>query len=326
MSNAHRPTFFPAKGGGTATTTEGGYFHGGSRGAARSAKDQPGHKSLKFRVAGQSSLSDVAARDLQRELETKERENFERLRRERERRDGGSTSGNASARPALLTDAPAATRSDVRSTGVAPGLAAFDDADDDAVFAEVRGGSGDGEQNPNEADDDDDVEDDDDEDDSAELLRELERIRHEREEERARKEKELAELATKETTEAVLRGNPLLTKGASGTLGAAGATAYGGGSAAIKRRFGDDTVFSHTHATEPDAKRRFINDSIRSDFHRSFMRCVTLLMMYTTRSMRHAQIVRTAEIIHADVLLSPRSRHAGASFTRHFHITVTQYQ
>ena len=43
--------------------------------------------------------------------------------------------------------------------------------------------------------------------------------------------------------------------------------------AALKRRFGDDTVFSGTHAAEPEhgKKARFINDTQRSDFSRRFM-------------------------------------------------------
>ena len=51
----------------------------------------------------------------------------------------------------------------------------------------------------------------------------LERIRKEREEERLRKEREAAELAEKETTEAILKGNPLLMKGEAAVLGSSGA-------------------------------------------------------------------------------------------------------
>ena len=45
-----------------------------------------------------------------------------------------------------------------------------------------------------------------------------------------------------------------------------------GGAGVIKRRFGEDTVFSRTYAAEPEQKKRFINDVIRSDFHRAFLR------------------------------------------------------
>ena len=94
-------------------------------------------------------------------------------------------------------------------------------------------------------------------------MRELDRIRAQREEDKARREREAAELAGKREAEGMLRGNPLLPPPAAGGGGAGGI---------VKRRFGEDTVFSRTHAAEPEVKKRFINDVIRSDFHRSFLR------------------------------------------------------
>lgn len=61
----------------------------------------------------------------------------------------------------------------------------------------------------------------------------------------------------------ILQGNPLLS--------------YGGGSAApkvsqkVKRRWNDDVVFKNCARTEPEKNTTFINDCIRSDFHRKFM-------------------------------------------------------
>ena len=93
-------------------------------------------------------------------------------------------------------------------------------------------------------------------------MAELERIRRAREEERARAEAEAAALAAKERSDSAALSNPLLSAGLAGA----------GASAAVRKRFGDDTVFSNTHASEPEAQKRFINDMIRSDFHRSFLR------------------------------------------------------
>lgn len=60
----------------------------------------------------------------------------------------------------------------------------------------------------------------------------------------------------------ILQGNPLLT--------------YGPGAAPkvnqkVKRRWNDDVVFKNCARTEPEKNTTFINDCIRSDFHRKFM-------------------------------------------------------
>lgn len=61
----------------------------------------------------------------------------------------------------------------------------------------------------------------------------------------------------------ILQGNPLLS--------------YGGGPSApkvnqkVKRRWNDDVVFKNCARTEPEKSTTFINDCIRSDFHRKFM-------------------------------------------------------
>ncbi len=60
-------------------------------------------------------------------------------------------------------------------------------------------------------------------------------------------------------SEALRTGNPL--------LGLGGATA----DVAIKRRWDDDVVFRNQTRGEVKAQRRFINDTVRSDFHRRFL-------------------------------------------------------
>lgn len=109
------------------------------------------------------------------------------------------------------------------------------------------------------ADDEDDGSSDDDsdnEDDEAELLAELDRIKKERAEEAAKRRKE--EDAEKETQlrEEVARGNPLLNQAASFQ---------------VKRRWDDDVVFKNQARGEPKAQKRFINDTIRNDFHKRFL-------------------------------------------------------
>jgi protein CWC15 len=136
-------------------------------------------------------------------------------------------------------------------------LAAFDDADDDGPGAR-RGRAGDAAApaaRHGESEDDEDEEDDE-EDEEAELQRELARIRAERAAEALRRAAEDADLARREGEAAAAAGNPLLLRA-------------GGG---VRRRWDEDVVFRHQARDEPSAKRRFVNDTIRNDFHRSFLK------------------------------------------------------
>jgi protein CWC15 len=98
----------------------------------------------------------------------------------------------------------------------------------------------------------------DDEDEEAELMRELEKIKQEREEERLRKEAEARKAVEEQSREEILQGNPLTQQQAAG-------------SAKMKRRWNDDVVFKNQSRNEPEVKKRFINDTIRNDFHRRFL-------------------------------------------------------
>ena len=40
---------------------------------------------------------------------------------------------------------------------------------------------------------------------------------------------------------------------------------------AVKRSWHEETVFKNQARSEPAAKKRFINDTIRSDFHKRFL-------------------------------------------------------
>lgn len=112
------------------------------------------------------------------------------------------------------------------------------------------------------ADDEDEEEpessDDDDEDDEEELMRELERIKKERAEEAAKKAAEEAARQNKEKEKELMTGNPLLALGQEANF-------------AIKRRWDDDVVFKNQSKGEPKQQKRFINDTIRSDFHKRFL-------------------------------------------------------
>lgn len=92
------------------------------------------------------------------------------------------------------------------------------------------------------------------EDEEAELLRELERIKKEREE-----EKSAAEAVKRQKT---LSANPLMLH----------LSKSGDQTATPKRRWDEDVVFKNqARDLDERPKKRFINDTIRSDFHRRFL-------------------------------------------------------
>ncbi|XKL60635.1 hypothetical protein PGB90_007692 [Kerria lacca] len=114
-------------------------------------------------------------------------------------------------------------------------------------------------------DDDDDNSDSDDsdsEDDSAQLLAELSKIKKEREAEQAKKELEKKQEEERIRMENIFNGNPL--KNYSSQIPKTDFK--------VRRRWDDDVVFKNCARSEPEKrKNQFINDSLRSDFHKKFM-------------------------------------------------------
>lgn len=87
------------------------------------------------------------------------------------------------------------------------------------------------------------------EDDTEALLLELEKIKREREAEKQKRQEEEEEQS--------LKSNPLRT--------------FGGGFS-VKRRWDDDVVFKNqARPSHQSQKKRFINDTLRSDFHKKFL-------------------------------------------------------
>jgi len=98
----------------------------------------------------------------------------------------------------------------------------------------------------------------DDEDDTAALLAELERIKKERAADAARAEAERNKTDEKIRVENILKGNPLLNVQKSEFK--------------VKRRWDDDVVFKNCAKSESAVvKPAFINDTLRSEFHKKFM-------------------------------------------------------
>lgn len=238
MTTAARPTWAPAKGGDE---------QGGSRmfGPSQkfSSRDLASHNKMKLRQGGQNAEEDLRSRDLREELEDKERRHFSS-------RGGGGGEGRRRGTQLLEHRRDAEERVAAATAAAAKSL----DADDSDGDARAAGGAGGGS-------DDDDDDDDDDEDDTAELLAELERIKRERAEEKARREREAAAEAARAKEAELRTGNPLMDASVTG-----GPAAF-----SVKRRWDDDVVFRNQSRGEAKPVKRFINDTIRSDFHRKFL-------------------------------------------------------
>ncbi|KAK8736309.1 hypothetical protein OTU49_004935 [Cherax quadricarinatus] len=232
MTTAARPTFEPAKGG----------MGRGERDLSAlskqySARDLPSHTRLKYRDHGQSTTEELRSRDFRRELEDRERA-------VRDKRTSGSGSGSSSSSSsnALRESGVSSSSSSSKKPRLDQIAPANLDADDPQ-------------------DDDDDASDSDDSDDEAVLFAELERIRRERAEEETRKQQERQEQEERIRMENIISGNPLLN------LAAASKSDM-----KVKRRWDDDVVFKNCAASEPDkTEKAFINDSLRSEFHKRFM-------------------------------------------------------
>jgi protein CWC15 len=132
----------------------------------------------------------------------------------------------------------------------------MDDGEEDVAYKKAATtGQGRDQDEDEEDDEDKDENDDDDDDDEMAVLLEYERIKKSREE-KERKEKEAKyENLTTEEQEEIIKGNPIFDN-----------------SYSLDKRWYEETVFRNQAKTEPKAKKRSINDTVRSDFHKKFLK------------------------------------------------------
>ncbi|NWZ90450.1 CW15A protein, partial [Nesospiza acunhae] len=196
-----------------------------------SSRDLPSHTKIKYRQTTQDAPEEVRNRDFRRELEERERVAAREKNRDRPTREH-TASSSVSKKP-RLDQIPAANL----------------DADDPLT---------------DEDDEDEDLEDSDD-DDTAALLAELEKIKKERAEEQARKEQE-----QKAEEERIRMENILLSRNP--PLNLTG-PAQPQANFKVKRRWDDDVVFKNCAKGIDETKKdkRFVNDTLRSEFHKKFM-------------------------------------------------------
>ena len=210
---------------------------------ARSKKDVAGFTKMKYRQDGQASKRDLAGKDAKADIEERELEHFSKLSKEEFL--------SARDRDLKLLE----EREPQREGGDGGGGAkvALNDLDADVEDSDADVPS---DEDGSESDSDDD---------EAELLAELERIRAERAEQARAKEAEAAAREEAEARQMVVGGNPLLQGQLDDRSGA------NDDEFRMKRRWDDDVVFRNQGASEPAKRKEFINDTVRSDFHKKFM-------------------------------------------------------
>ncbi|KAF8608361.1 Cwf15/Cwc15 cell cycle control protein [Ceratobasidium sp. AG-I] len=265
MSTAHRPTWDPA---------QAKEVKGGSR--QYSSRDMASQTKLKFRQPGQTSVGDVAKRDLRMDLLLAEHE-----AKNRKRKAAGQ---DPLPLPAALTGASATPVAAIENGSTEEEDAASkrrkmlqevmeldkDDDDEEEDKAKDKGkgkASADAMDEDEEEDDDDDS--DDDEDETAQLLAELEKIKRERAAEEERKAREISEGKARDREDEIAMGNPLLNLEAA--LGQGKASSGKPGTFAVKKRWDDDVIFKNQGAQSDAPPGHFVNDLLRTEFHKKFM-------------------------------------------------------
>ncbi|KAM5469266.1 complexed with cef1p [Microsporum audouinii] len=233
MTTAHRPTFDPARG------------KEAQRGPAYHQRLLPAHTLLKVRQPGQGGAADaqLETRDLRAELLRAEAAHFAKIK--------GGNDGPGSSNIDTESSVPK------RQLESAPGQGENTEEDPEAkrrrILEETRDIDADSDGRDSDSSEDDS---DDEEDETAELMRELEKIKRERAEQREREEREQAAKEQEQREVEIARGNPLLNPQDFN----------------IKRRWDDDVIFKNqARGTENKGDKEFVNDLLRSDFHKRFM-------------------------------------------------------
>ncbi|ODQ51486.1 Cwf15/Cwc15 cell cycle control protein [Saitoella complicata NRRL Y-17804] len=242
MSNAHRPTFDPARGRSDQAPTR-----------IYASRMLPNHTQLKFRKQGQGSSTELQQKDLKAEL----------LRAEEEAK--AKKSGKA-----LPVDDPAPALA-IAQSGTEKHALTEGDEEEESPEAKRRRileeskdlDADDSDEEKDDEDDehdsDEDSDDDDDEDETAALLAELAKIKAERAAAAQKLASENAAAEDDARVESIALGNPLLNPD----------------SFKVKKRWDEDVIFrNQARGADLDGrggKKGFVNDLLRSEFHRKFM-------------------------------------------------------
>ncbi|GAQ44985.1 complexed with cef1p [Aspergillus tubingensis] len=211
------------------------------RGPAYHQRLLPAYTHLKTRQFGQGSEVETQQRDLRAELLQAEAAHF------------AKKNGVPVDEPKVET----ATPKRQLEGGSPGGDAKTEEEDPEAkrrrILEETRDIDADSDESEEDSSED---ESDDEEDEAAELMRELEKIKKERLEQKEKEERERAAQEEEQREVDIARGNPLLNPQDFN----------------VKRRWDDDVVFKNqARGTEDRRGKEFVNDLLRSDFHKRFM-------------------------------------------------------
>ncbi|KTW29209.1 hypothetical protein T552_01165 [Pneumocystis carinii B80] len=225
MTTAHRPTYDPARG------------KSNEQAPTRmfSSRSLPAYTVLKYRAVGQASSEEIEQRDLRMELLEAEALHFSK-------KEDPYDIKKISQNNELL-------KNNHEDSKIKRAM----------ILQETRNIDADDDKEEENEDDEDSEEEDDDDDETAELLRELEKIRRERAEENERLEREKAQKDEEQREREIAMGNPLLN--------------ISSRDFSVKRRWDDDVIFKNQARGISDRpKKAFVNDLLRTEFHRKFMK------------------------------------------------------
>ncbi|KAJ3575280.1 hypothetical protein NP233_g1214 [Leucocoprinus birnbaumii] len=285
MSTAHRPTWDPA---------QAKDVKGGSR--QFSVRDMAAHTKLKFRQVGQTSSAEVKKRDLRAELLLAEAE-ARNKKRKAEGKPPLPIEGATSSSTTIATSTPVENgavsmqvdngdeETNKRRKLLAEALALDRDDDDEDDDEEKEKGEGEGSEDEDgdvkmngkgkakeESESSEEEDSDDEEDETAELLRELEKIKRERAEEQAKKDREQSEQDAASNEARIANANPLLNLAAALGQNPAGLNTTAPGTFSVKKRWDDDLIFKNQAMSGKDKPQgQFVNDLLRTEFHKKFM-------------------------------------------------------
>jgi protein CWC15 len=251
MTTAHRPTFDPARG------------KEAARGEAYHQRLLPAHKILKFRQATQGAPNEQARRDLRAELLRAEAKHYAKQEGREYIEEDSSTVPSTLLQLEDGQTSPGNAKRKITDTNSGPETSEAYELEEDyeakkrRVLEETRDIDADSESSEESEEDEESDEESDDE--EAELRRELAKMKAERAEAAAKAAAEQDKKDQDQRERDIALGNPLLNPQKED---------YG-----VKRRWDDDVVFKNqARGTDERGKeKRFVNDLLRSDFHRRFM-------------------------------------------------------
>ncbi|CAA21276.1 Prp19 complex subunit Cwf15 [Schizosaccharomyces pombe] len=260
MTTAHRPQFDPARGHSEMAPTR-----------ITSSRALPAHLKLKYRQESQGTEEEVRKQDLREALLRAEAAHFAT-------QEHGASSEEVSQNSKLIEGFTSPSTDDKPNNDVEVDyqellrqtLEADEDASDSddsvdssnknsEVSIKRRKTESNSQESVDSSNSESSDEESDSEDETQQLLRELENIKQERKREQMLQEEKNRALEQEKREREIAFGNELLNKASSGSF-------------QVKRRWDEDVVFRNTHKGVDDTPRPgFVNDMLRSEFHKKFL-------------------------------------------------------